>query len=447
MNKYKFADLFSGCGGLSLGLSMAGLQGQFVVERDGMAFDTFAENFLGKRPIPAPKFKWPAWLERRAWSIDDLLQQHGERLVRMRGSIDVLAGGPPCQGFSFAGRRNEEDPRNKLFEKYVQVVAALKPSLLILENVPGMMVAHSSPPKRDGVREQACESFYDKLKRQLEAAGYQVHGEIIDASRFGVPQRRSRLIVVGIETGLAPRLEGGVKRVFQLLEAKRTALLSKYGLSKSTPISAQEAISDLLVKTNATRPCVDPFSPKGFQELAYSTPRTPFQKAMHKHCRAADMDSMRLARHRDEVGARFAQIIKECEQGVRMNEESRARFGLKKHRIFPMSAWEPAPTITTLPDDVLHYSEPRILTVRESARLQSFPDWFRFRGKYTTGGDRRTKECPRYTQVGNAVPPLLAEAIGLAAIAALAEIAKAKKSSQAWRASRATKYPELAYAA
>ena len=87
-----------------------------------------------------------------------------------------------------------------------------------------------------------------------------------------------------------------------------------------------------------------------------------------------------------------------------------------------MSDASPAPTITTLPDDVLHYSEPRILTVRESARLQSFPDWFQFKGKYTTGGDRRTKECPRYTQVGNAVPPYLARAIGSALGKALAEI-------------------------
>src|SRR5690606_34855939 len=105
--------------------------------------------------------------------------------------------------------------------------------------------------------------------------------------------------------------------------------------------------------------------------------------------------------------------LKECPRGVRMNEAHREQYSTRKHRIHPMDAWEPAPTITTLPDDVLHYSEPRILTVRESARLQSFPDWFQFRGKFTTGGDRRTKECPRYTQVGNAVPPLLARAIGL----------------------------------
>ena len=105
-----------------------------------------------------------------------------------------------------------------------------------------------------------------------------------------------------------------------------------------------------------------------------------------------------------------------------MDDESRKGYGLKKHRIYPMSDISPAPTITTLPDDVLHYSEPRILTVRESARLQSFPDWFQFKGKYTTGGDRRTKECPRYTQVGNAVPPYLARAIGSALGKALSEI-------------------------
>jgi DNA (cytosine-5)-methyltransferase 1 len=97
-----------------------------------------------------------------------------------------------------------------------------------------------------------------------------------------------------------------------------------------------------------------------------------------------------------------------------MNDQDRATFKLKKHRIYPMSADEPAPTITTLPDDILHFGDPRILTVREYARLQSFPDWFVFKGKYTTGGDRRTKECPRYTQVGNAVPPLLGLALGKA---------------------------------
>ena len=136
---------------------------------------------------------------------------------------------------------------------------------------------------------------------------------------------------------------------------------------------------------------------------------------MHQGCNEP-VDSTRFARHKPEIKERFTNILEdpECEKGGRMNLAQREKYGLKKHRICLMRADTPAPTITTLPDDVLHYSEPRILTVRESARLQSFPDWYKFLGKYTTGGNQRTKECPRYTQVGNAVPPYLARAIGLA---------------------------------
>ena len=143
------------------------------------------------------------------------------------------------------------------------------------------------------------------------------------------------------------------------------------------------------------------------------------------------MDSVRLAKHKPEIRERFMKIIQDPERakGVVMNLAQREKYGLKKHRICLMRAGIPAPTITTLPDDVLHYSEPRILTVRESARLQSFPDWFQFRGKFTTGGSQRTKECPRYTQVGNAVPPYLARAIGLA-IKSILEEAMAGASQQ-----------------
>jgi DNA (cytosine-5)-methyltransferase 1 len=98
---------------------------------------------------------------------------------------------------------------------------------------------------------------------------------------------------------------------------------------------------------------------------------------------------------------------------VQLSKEDRERLGLSKHCTVPLDPSMPSHTLTTLPDDILHYSEPRILCVREYARLQSFPDWFAFKGKYTTGGDRRVRECPRYTQVGNAVPPFLSECLGL----------------------------------
>lgn len=391
---------------------MAGLEGQFAVERDAMAFETFSANLLSERKLPIIKFAWPSWLEKKAWPIDELLAQHMDQLKKLEGSVEVLAGGPPCQGFSFAGRRNEADPRNQLFEKYVEVVKAIKPSALVLENVPGMKVAHSKKKTSGSGGDVQSESYYEKLKRSLESIGYEVHGELVNASRFGVPQKRNRLIVIGLQRGIAAALDGGVMQAFKLLESMRVEHLKALGLPESIPVC--EALSDLTTKWHVRRkPCVDPYSPKGFEEIEYEGPLSKYQRLMHKDCRKDAMDSMRLARHGAEVRERFAKILEECPRGVRMNDANRKQYSTKKHRIYPMDPWEPAPTITTLPDDVLHYSEPRILTVRESARLQSFPDWFQFRGKFTTGGDRRKKECPRYTQVGNAVPPLLARAIGL----------------------------------
>lgn len=428
MNQFSFADLFSGCGGLSLGLAMAGLSGRFAVERDAMAFETFAANFLGNH-CPAGAFEWPAWLERKAWAIDDLLECHKADLKRLRGSVDVLAGGPPCQGFSFAGRRQEDDPRNLLFEKYVEVVKAIRPKLLVLENVPGMKVLHHRGKVIDllqGHEEPRRQSFYERLVASLEAAGYAMEGQLVDAVGFGVPQRRSRLIAMGIRKDLVRLVDGGPSRAFALLQQAGMEQLRELGLKG--PVSAKQAISDLEISTSSLIDCDDPASRGGFHEVAYGGPRTRYQRLMHVDC-LAKMDSMRLARHRDDVRQRFEHIISQCRKGVRMDDATRSSYGLKKHRIFPMSATDPAPTVTTLPDDILHYSEPRILTVRESARLQSFPDWFEFKGKYTTGGDRRTKECPRYTQVGNAVPPLMARAIGKALHALLGEIAAATASS------------------
>lgn len=440
MTNFKFIDLFSGCGGLSLGLSLAGLEGLFAIEKDSMAFETFSENFLGERKVPIKKFDWPSWLEKKAWGIDDLLGEHQKRLLGLRGKVSILAGGPPCQGFSFSGKRQEQDPRNLLFQKYVEVVDAVRPSALVLENVPGMKVPYADKKSGDA-RKHASESYYDKLKKSLEAIGYEVDFEIIDASRFGVPQKRSRLIVLGLNKKVSAKLEGGIQRVFQLLDEQRIEQLSQMRLPEV--VTASDAISDLRTDQTILKPCTDPYSPKRFEEAIYLGPDTAYQKLMNKHCRNDAMDSMRLARHGQEVRDRFKRILDECTPGVLMSKDDRSRFGLKKHRIYVMSGDLPAPTITTLPDDVLHYAEPRILTVRESARIQSFPDWFRFRGKFTTGGSMRAKECPRYTQVGNAVPPYLARAIGLALAAALTEASRYNKKKPRHRASLGTTRPKM----
>ncbi|EME01854.1 modification methylase DdeI [Stutzerimonas stutzeri NF13] len=426
-----FADLFAGCGGLSLGLSLSGMNGVFAIERDKMAFSTLSANLLEGRKVPVNQFSWPSWLEKKAWSIDEVLEQHSVELANLKGTIHVLAGGPPCQGFSFAGKRNESDPRNQLFEKYVEMVQLIRPSALVIENVPGMKVAHAARGWKQLGLLVKPQSFYNKLVESLDRIGYEVLGKIVDSSRFGVPQKRPRLIVIGLRKDLASHLHGGVARAFELLEEARIQQLKEFDLPEA--VHAEDAISDMEVGLHGTRPCNDPESPRKFEEICYDGPRTRYQRLMHQGCEGP-LDSLRLARHKPEVKARFQKIIDDpnCAKGVTMNSKTRQAYGIKKHRIHPMQACAPAPTITTLPDDVLHYKEPRILTVRESARLQSFPDWFQFRGKFTTGGSKRTKECPRYTQVGNAVPPFLARAVGMA-IKAMLDEAVMRASQQAER--------------
>jgi DNA (cytosine-5)-methyltransferase 1 len=420
----RFIDLFAGCGGLSLGLSMAGAQGLFAVERDAMAFRTFKANFIDAPRGRISRFAWPStWLEERAWSIDEILDEHADKLSELRDlNVDLIAGGPPCQGFSFAGRRNPDDPRNQLFKRYIDFVRLVKPTAVLLENVPGMAVAHGvakSTERRQ--RGDVRGSYFEALTQALDDLGYDVEGEVIDASRFGVPQKRARLIVVGLLRERVPPLAGGKRAalVFERLESQRSTFLKSLGLT--CPVTARDAIGDLTLRRSdgglwPLKVCDDPESPKGFEELAYDgrRSRSAYQRLMRSAAPIYRMDSMRLTRHSDVVRRRFWEIINYCRQGVQMSSSDRESFNLRKQRVYPMSAIEPAPTITTLPEDVVHYCDPRILTVREYARLQSFPDWFVFKGKYTTGGDRRTKECPRYTQVGNAVPPFLALAIARA---------------------------------
>jgi DNA (cytosine-5)-methyltransferase 1 len=182
-------------------------------------------------------------------------------------------------------------------------------------------------------------------------------------------------------------------------------------LRLTAPVSSGSAISDLEIGRNGTQPSTES---KGFEETRYAGPLTRYQKLMNAGCKVpADL---RLARHADNIARRFNEIIKLSHAKGRLNvsigAEMRARFGLKKLALRVLDPDRPSPTITSMPDDLLHYSEPRTLTVRENARLQTFPDWYSFQGKYTTGGHLRKQEVPRFTQVANAVPPLVARAIG-----------------------------------
>lgn len=414
-----FIDAFAGCGGLSLGLMQAGMKGLFAIEKDEFAFESLKTNLLAAKA--RHKFSWPKWLPKKPHSIEDLIKDHQDELVSLRGKIDILAGGPPCQGFSTAGRRRIDDPRNRLFKSYVELVRLIEPKVVLMENVRGFTMNFGG--------EEEVNNYAQKL-RALLSKRYTVHEKLIDLSRFGVPQQRTRYFLIALHPDF------GDVDPFTVIEERLPSFLRT--LKLQAPVSSWSAISDLEMANGGTQESRDS---KGFLEIVAGTPRTAYQRLMGGNCK--DVRDLRLARHSPEISRRFSEIIEACHAEGRLNTsisaEMRNKYGLKKHALRVLDPDRPSPTITSMPDDLLHYEEARTLTVRENARLQSFPDWFRFQGKYTTGGERRRREVPRFTQVANAVPPLAARAIG----EALAAIFDEKKKPSTSRLQASVKIAEL----
>ena len=396
---HTFVDVFAGCGGLSLGLMQAGWTGLFAVEHDENAFQTLHDNLIvtGARF----KFDWPSWLPKEAADASDLLRNYRSKLSDFAGKVDLLVGGPPCQGFSSAGKRNPNDPRNRLVEQYLEFVRLLEPRVVLIENVRGFTTDFEDSTASGG------KLNYAQWIIQALSEDYDVSTRMIDTSSFGVPQKRHRFFIIGTRKG------GGLDplQIFEDVERRRLTFLRRKGIA-SLPVDTKSAISDLEVSRNGTFPSRDS---AGFNDISYQGPLTAYQRLMNCGSVGVPPDT-RLARHRPEIVARFRKIIDLCHAEGRLNKslsaEIKASFGLRKSAIRVLDPSLPSPTITSMPDDLIHYSEPRALCVRENARLQSFPDWFAFKGKYTTGGERRKREVPRFTQVANAVPPLVSEAIG-----------------------------------
>lgn len=403
-NKNKIAgtyiDLFSGCGGFSLGLGNAGWEGVFAVEKDSMAFDTFKYNLIDGK---YNHFNWPDWLPKKATTIQEILKNYSEQLSSLKGKVDLIAGGPPCQGFSLAGRRNSKDPRNKLSDEYINMVKIISPKYLVLENVRGF---NSTFKDSDGIKEKQPYSMV--VKARLEKLGYKVFTDYVHSEQYGVPQKRTRFIMIGIRKELVKKETSP----FELLASLRESFLFSKNLS-TKPVSVKQAISDLEISKSELI-YHSGSEQSGFKKIDYNPPNylNKYQKLMRKGLNGVKPNSLRIARHRPETIEKFKLIQSLCEPGKGLRDEHKEAIGTKKQVISVLDPKEPSRTLTTLPDDLLHYSEPRILTVRENARIQSFPDDFVFQGKYTTGGMRRTQECPRYTQVGNAVPPMLGEVLG-----------------------------------
>lgn len=380
-------DLFAGCGGLSLGLHQAGWQGLFAVEKSKDAFQTLEHNLIKKKK----HFDWPSWLEVGPHEIDELIKKHEKRLKDLRGRVDLVAGGPPCQGFSMAGRRIEHDSRNQLVFSYIKFIDLVRPKILLFENVKGFTCSFS--------KEKGAKPYSSSVQAELEKLGYVVKKDIIDFSEYGVPQKRKRFIMVGVYER--------ENDFFERLTSVKQKFLKDYGEKKL--ISVKDAISDL---SSNNQHYATP-DRRGFESGAYSSPCSSYQRHMRKNVSPRRIpDSHSFANHGQGTVDLFSRLIRGAKHGTRMTTEERKKWGIGRRSVFILDENAPAPTLTSNPDDIVHYNEPRILTVREYARIQTFPDWFEFKSKYTTGGQQRRKEVPRYTQIANAVPPSFAEFVG-----------------------------------
>jgi len=385
----KTLDLFAGCGGLATGFAMASTRHGPRFECVG-AIDNWAaacEAFSLNHHVRAT---CDAVSER---SVGDMLYKVGD--------VDMIVGGPPCQGFSTSGNRAIDDPRNGLVRAYFAAVAMAKPRAFLMENVSGFTTFQDGAIMRE-VMELSCE------------LGYRPHPGIVLASLCGVPQRRRRFILVGLREGsfkfpnqgkacednsLFGSLRPDLNDVPRLLVDQRAS-------DGMEPWSFDDATSDLaVIEAGETS-----------SQYAYE-PRNAYQVWARRG--APDLLEDHVAcNHRDS----FVEMMSHVPQGrSAMDPEIRKNMPrhLRPKSGFPNSyarirADEPSPTITrnfTTPSSAncIHPWRNRSLTLREGARCQSFPDRYRFSGSH---GDRRL-------MIGNAVPPLLARALGIQILRAL----------------------------
>lgn len=391
-----YIDIFAGCGGLSTGLLKSGWTGLFAVEKNSDAFSTLEYNLIQKEQ----HFEWPEWLGISAHDINELIKEHENDLRALQGKVMLVAGGPPCQGFSMAGKRNKDDQRNKLVKSYIKFISLVKPEAILFENVHGFTVNFKD--------KKGTKKYSTYVERALKRLGYKTTHEVIDISEYGVPQKRKRFILVAMKNYLPIE-------VLNKLKNNKGTFCKSHNISCNTTVF--DAIGDLEKKWGT---CPSPDS-KGFKAGLYSAPLSGYQKLMRQGSQYGDgpVDSHRFVNHRKETITLHENLLTYAPRGKRITPDDKIVEKLNRRGVTVLDANSQAPTITSIPDELVHYSEPRILTVREHARIQSFPDWFEFKGKYTSGGKRRKMEVPRYTQVGNAVPPLFAEQLGNALLEVL----------------------------
>lgn len=398
-----YIDFFSGCGGLSLGLGWAGWKGVFAIEKDPMAYKTFDKNLIADG-APHQHFKnWPTWLSKEPHAIEDLLQDEKsvEEMKRMKGQVTLVAGGPPCQGFSVAGARNGNDPRNLLVFKQVEAIKLLKPIYSIIENVGGFERKFVSKPI-DGM----AVSIAEEAIRQLELLGYNAGKVKINAADYGVPQIRERVILFAISKEFAGVLSAA-KLLEDMLKTVGEEQRREFYLATDRFTNVEEAIGDLAGEELVP----DPEFPS-YKTCKYLPPKSAYQKLMREGVLGQEIPSChRFNKHSQKLIALYEKAHRTQPPG-RLSKEFLYENACHSNKRYVLDVKRPSSTLTTAPDELIHYKHQRIVTLREMARLQSFPDDFVFFGRYTLNGPARGIDVPRNAQIGNAIPPLVGRALG-----------------------------------
>lgn len=427
-------DLFCGAGGCSEGLIQAGFHILFSSDISDMVERTYRHRHAQLGLIQGEN----TWFERA--DIRNLtgaeIKKHISQLYIFKDKpipeIDLMIGGPSCQGFSRAGRRDKSDPRNMLFGEYVRVISEVRPKYIVLENVEGFVDMQFMGYKGiTGIEYPDGSVTPAILRSELNEIGYDtLEPRILNAADYGVPQRRNRIIFIGYRRGLTPP---------QYPEP--TVKPENY-------VTLYDAIGDLIAD-DTTRQVVAPTLTQYQQDSING--RTPDIngnpiKANQKHnTELSKQNEVVLERFslfaEGETGSNLKKRV--LEQGIDISDKPSLialcaeKFDLSPEEVVALfrdkratpaqvdvlltkknirqrwAAHQPSATIVTIADDYISPWEPRTFSVREMARCQSFDDSFEFLGKRTTGGLKRRVEVPQYTQVGNAVPPLLARAVAL----------------------------------
>lgn len=362
MTKPTALSLFCGAGGLSLGFKNSGFDIVFATDFNAFAVKSYSNYFSSTRVLES-----------------DIRNLSPASIPR---SVDILLGGPPCQGFSSAGQQFWDDPRNKLLREYVRILDAVRPKWFLMENVEGLLTAWNG-------------EYISESVRAMLALGYNVTLEKIYSHAYGVPQRRKRVILVGNRLGYQ----------FEFPAQKhplRGAIFRKSGTS------FQQATSDLpMAVTNATAELEYKSNPLNeFQEMCrkksgllsqhyFFEQSGEQQKRIHLLKPGQTMKDLPESMQHPSFRRRAYRRV--CD-GTPTERRGGAPSGIKR-----LIAEEPSLTITgAAMREFVHPTEDRTLTLRECARLQTFPDDFRFMGPATEA----------LQQIANAVPPLLAETIG-----------------------------------